>query len=321
MFPFGKYLKYLTIIFIMLALAPATVLAEGEVFDYSDAPASYGIASHEGRILDGVYPNGFVEWLGPDISSETAPPGVDADTFDDGVSWTPVQAGESFDLTFSATFLTLFACSEKVNVEAWLDLNGNGVFDTEEKILDWFDRIYSEAAISWCGVDPSLVPTIVTTPIVIPPSAVSGPTWMRVRLWYYDPNDSVGVEADADPTGNIVWGEVEDYQLNIAPASGGDATPPETSITSAPAALSNNNSPSITYTGTDDTTSTPNLLYATFLDGFDAGYSAFGSSTTINYSALADGTYTFNVKAKDEAGNEDLSPAQAAFQIDTVQPT
>ena len=187
--------------------------------------------------------------------------------------------------------------------------------------MDWYDRIYSEAAITWCGVDPSLIPTTVTTPIAVPPSAVSGPAWMRVRLWYYDPNDGVGLEADADPTGNIVWGEVEDYQLNIAPAAGGDTTPPETSISSAPPALSNNNSPSVTYTGTDDTTSTPNLLYATFLDGFDAGYSAFGSSTTINYSALADGTYTFNVKAKDEAANEDPSPAQAAFQIDTVQPT
>ena len=38
-------------------------------------------------------------------------------------------------------------------------------------------------------------------------------------------------------------------------------------------------------------------------------------------SGFPNGSHTFYVKAKDEAGNEDATPAQQSFQVDTVSPT
>ncbi|TET54518.1 MAG: hypothetical protein E3J54_01925, partial [Actinobacteria bacterium] len=198
------------------AKSMSTILA-GESIDYSDAPGSYGLASHRGIVPDIYRPNGFIEWLGPDISPDIAPPAVD--TYDDGISWTPMQVGQNFDFTYSATFATDFGCSEEVNVEAWIDYDQNGVFNAGEKVLDRFDRIYSDIAITWCGVDPSLVPTIITQSIAVPPDAVSGNTWMRVRLWWADDGNGFGLEEDASPTGEIQWGEVEDYEVTIAPSN------------------------------------------------------------------------------------------------------
>jgi hypothetical protein len=38
-------------------------------------------------------------------------------------------------------------------------------------------------------------------------------------------------------------------------------------------------------------------------------------------SGLSDGPHTLYVKAKDEAGNEDASPAERSFTVDTASPT
>ncbi len=303
-----KLLSYLTIIIFIMLVIPFAAQAEGEAIDYSDAPASYGIASHRGLVPNASNVNGFVEWLGEGITPDAVPPALDADTFDDGVSWTPLVAGQSFDLTFIGTYGTMFDYNEFVNVEAWIDYDQNGTFETSEKVLDWFDRIYSPYYFP---------PTEITNAIDVPSDAMDGNTWMRVRLFWVE-GGTQGIEADAQPTGEIRWGEVEDYQIDIAGVS--DTNPPETYITSAPQTLSNNPNPTIDFSGSDDVTSTPDLLYATFLDGYDAGWSSFSSATTKNYAAIPDGTYTFNVKAKDEAGNVDTTPAQVTFQIDTVLP-
>ncbi len=186
--------------------------------DYSDSPSSYGLAWHTGMIPDEYNPNGFVEWLGANVSPDPAPPAENADTYDDGVSWTSAQVGQPFDLTFIAILGSPFGCSEKVNVEAWIDYNQNGVFDSNEKALDWFNTIYAQAAIDWCGLDPALFPTTVTQPVNVPADAVAGNTWMRVRLWWEDPTGGIGIEGNAPPTGEVLWGEVEDYPITITPA-------------------------------------------------------------------------------------------------------
>jgi len=54
----------------------------------------------------------------------------------------------------------------------------------------------------------------------------------------------------------------------------------------------------------------------------DSGsWSNWASSTSTTYSSLADGSHTFEVKAKDGAGNEDLSPAHWTWNIDAAPPT
>ena len=102
-----------------------------------------------------------------------------------------------------------------------------------------------------------------------------------------------------------------------------DTTPPDTSITSGPSGTITTNSAAFTFTGTDNVTSTANLLYATYLQGYDSDWSSFSSSTTKSYSNLPNGSYTFQVKAKDQAGNEDPTPATRAFTVavpDTTPP-
>jgi dipeptidyl aminopeptidase/acylaminoacyl peptidase len=97
-----------------------------------------------------------------------------------------------------------------------------------------------------------------------------------------------------------------------------DTTPPETNITAGPTGPTNNRSPRFTFTGTDDRTATAQLQYAYRLD--NGTWSTYSTDTTATLT-VSDGTHTISVKARDEAGNEDPTPAQHAFTIDTVAPT
>jgi C1A family cysteine protease/uncharacterized OB-fold protein len=91
-----------------------------------------------------------------------------------------------------------------------------------------------------------------------------------------------------------------------------DMSPPQTMITSG---FIDSNGATFTYTGSDDITPIAALLYATSLQGYDSGWSSFSSSTSKSYNNLPDGSYTFQVKAKDQAGNEDPTPATHSFSI------
>ncbi|OGP73782.1 MAG: hypothetical protein A2V86_01400 [Deltaproteobacteria bacterium RBG_16_49_23] len=99
-----------------------------------------------------------------------------------------------------------------------------------------------------------------------------------------------------------------------------DLTPPETLIISGPGGNITTRNATFIFKGSDNATPASNLLYATYLEGFDSGWSAFGPSTAISYSNLPDGSYTFHVKAKDSAGNEDLSPATRIFTVSFQPP-
>ena len=94
-----------------------------------------------------------------------------------------------------------------------------------------------------------------------------------------------------------------------------DTTPPETTITDGPSGTITTNHATFTFTGSDNVTLTTNLVYATYLEGYDSGWSTFSSSTTKSYSNLPNGPYIFHVKARDEMGNEDLSPATRLFTV------
>ena len=79
-----------------------------------------------------------------------------------------------------------------------------------------------------------------------------------------------------------------------------DLTPPDTSISSAPALLTNSTRASFTFTSTE-TGST----FQCSLDG-----AAFTDCTNPqDYTALAEGNHTFSVQATDAAGNNDAMPA------------
>ena len=101
-----------------------------------------------------------------------------------------------------------------------------------------------------------------------------------------------------------------------------DLAAPDTTITTGPTGTITSGSATFNWTGTDNLTATGSLVYAYRLDPVELSYSAFGAGTMASYTGLALGTYTFYVKAKDQAGNEDASPATRSFTIgvDTTPP-
>ncbi|MGE5820190.1 MAG: M6 family metalloprotease domain-containing protein, partial [Deltaproteobacteria bacterium] len=101
-----------------------------------------------------------------------------------------------------------------------------------------------------------------------------------------------------------------------------DLTAPDTTITGGPTGTISSNSAMFNWTGTDNLTATGSLVYAYRLDPIEPNYSAFGGATMASYSSLGVGTYTFYVKAKDQAANEDASPATRSFTVgvDTTPP-
>jgi hypothetical protein len=100
------------------------------------------------------------------------------------------------------------------------------------------------------------------------------------------------------------------------PPPPGDTTPPNTTITSSVCGTTvGSTSVTVAWTGSDNSTPVGSLVYASKLDG--GSWSSFGSSTSRNFSSLTNGSHTVSVKAKDQAGNEDASPATCTFTVNS----
>ena len=101
-----------------------------------------------------------------------------------------------------------------------------------------------------------------------------------------------------------------------------DTAPPETNIISGPSGPSKDNTPTFTFSGSDNLSQAANLRYSYKVDG--SAWSAYSSETSITLggaSGLSEGPHTFYTKAQDEAGNEDQSPAQRNIMVDITKPT
>ena len=111
---------------------------------------------------------------------------------------------------------------------------------------------------------------------------------------------------------NAYQGSTMSVQFDWTAVSTIDLDPPETSITSAPPALSA--SPDATFSfDSDEAGST----FECSLDG-----AAFTACTSpASYAGLADGAHTFAAQATDPAGNTDATPANRAWTIDATSPT
>ena len=92
-----------------------------------------------------------------------------------------------------------------------------------------------------------------------------------------------------------------------------DNTPPDTIIAESPGSPTGATSVMFTFTGTDSLTPTASLLYSWRLD--DGPWSAFDDATSATLPGLAPGPHTFEVRARDFAGNEDLTPAVRSFSV------
>lgn len=105
-------------------------------------------------------------------------------------------------------------------------------------------------------------------------------------------------------------------KLDASPATAAwliDTAAPETTLTGGPAALTSATSAAFTFAGADDR---GEAELACDLDG--AGWAPCESPAT--YAGFATGTHVFRVRARDDAGNDDSSPATATWRIYSPYP-
>src|SRR5207237_415554 len=110
-----------------------------------------------------------------------------------------------------------------------------------------------------------------------------------------------------DRAGNVdASPETAYWYVNVAT----DTTPPETTITAQPSALTSPTGATFTFS------SEAGAKFACKLDA--AGYTSCNSPTGL--SGLKDGSHTFSVRATDAAGNTDQTAASFDWTVDTVAP-
>jgi hypothetical protein len=125
----------------------------------------------------------------------------------------------------------------------------------------------------------------------------------------------VSFEAVAGTTYDIAVGDAggareKPFTLTIAGAP--DTTPPDTQIDSGPSGPTGDGSPSFTFT------SEPGATFECRLDSSqEAAFQACVSPKS--YNSLPSGLHNFEVRAIDEAGNRDPTPAARSFTIEAMQ--
>ena len=95
-----------------------------------------------------------------------------------------------------------------------------------------------------------------------------------------------------------------------------DSKSPETYIISGPSGTVNTGNVTFEWTASDDISATSNLVYSYILERYDNTWSNWSAETSKSYS-LPNGEYIFKVKAKDEAENEDGTPAERRFIVNS----
>lgn len=132
-----------------------------------------------------------------------------------------------------------------------------------------------------------------------------------------------GMAAAGTVTAAIPAGGAQDAMgyLNFASTSADntvtlvDLAPPDTTIYAHPPAITNNEHANFTFNGSDNFTSSGYFNFECQLDG--AGYTSCDGQAV--YSPV-DGVHTFEVRAIDQAGNVDPTPASFTWMIDTSAP-
>ena len=134
---------------------------------------------------------------------------------------------------------------------------------------------------------------------------------------YWGTSDASGIEARIyDGRDDFVRGMLDYEPPSLAPVSGIDATPPQTTIDTGPSGTINSTSVSFAFAASES-----GSTFECKLDGPGVTSASYGAcSSSKSYSSLGDGTYTFSVRATDTATNTDQTPATRTFTVDTTPP-
>lgn len=171
----------------------AVTIFLGEGLDYGDAPAPYASLSSDNgprhTVVAGLS-------LGTTVSTDADAklPNLDDD---DGVTFSSLFAA----FQASATINVRNTTGQSAFVSMWVDFNGNGTFETSERILN-SRLVNSPTTPVTFTVPPS------TFDSVNPQRTKLGNTYARVRV-------STNASAVGSPVGAAPDGEVEDYVVNI----------------------------------------------------------------------------------------------------------
>ena len=154
--------------------------------------------------------------------------------------------------------------------------------------------------------------------ITIPPLAAGAFSLFKLTI-----KKSSYIQAKCDPTTLQAQAttyfddgatSTDDHSVECTPVI--DATPPNTTIDSGPSGATTDNHPTFTFSSDE-----PGSTFECRLDGPGAATGSFAScASPKSYTALADGDYTFQVRATDPASNTDPTPASRAFTVDTTPP-
>jgi DNA-binding beta-propeller fold protein YncE len=97
-----------------------------------------------------------------------------------------------------------------------------------------------------------------------------------------------------------------------------DITPPQTTINSGPPALTTDSTPTFGFSSGEELSTFECRAFPS--TGAAPSFGACSGSGTHTSNALADGAYTFEVRATDSANNTDQTPAARTFKLDTMAP-
>ncbi|MCL4858862.1 MAG: right-handed parallel beta-helix repeat-containing protein, partial [Caldilineaceae bacterium] len=122
-----------------------------------------------------------------------------------------------------------------------------------------------------------------------------------------------------DPAANVDLTPAVYTWTVVAAPPGADSTPPNTFIFEGPPNLSISTTATFRFSGSDNSTPGPYLVYQCRLDSADD--SDFGACTSpITYNGLSLGEHTFEVRAVDLQGNVDPTPATRTWTIEPPPP-
>jgi sugar lactone lactonase YvrE len=165
------------------------------------------------------------------------------------------------------------------------------------------DAISGVATMALSAAGQSLSPT------VVPPLPALGATGTATWDTTTTSDGTQSLRASAtDRAGNLSTPVTHSVTV--------DNTPPDTQITTGPTGTINTSSATFTFAATDNLTPAAQLVFAWRVDA--GAWSPFSLATTAAFSGLSDGAHTFDVKARDLAGNEDVSPATRQFSVTTA---
>ncbi len=98
----------------------------------------------------------------------------------------------------------------------------------------------------------------------------------------------------------------------------GDFTPPDIHLIDYPDAVIESRNVLFEWNATDNVSPEENITFSYMLSPYDGGWSPWGYTTLTSYNDLNAGSYTFRIRAKDDAGN--IGYLNYSFQIQDNEP-